>query len=94
MSKSGNGDEQLYREALVEYQAASLRFFLRRFRLFGFGLLASSAAVVLLLEGMPLHRLAQGVAGPVALLLWLGFLVTTAIYGFMALGKWLMMKQQ
>ena len=94
MPKNSNRDERLYREALFEYQAASLRAFLRRFRLFGAGFLLASVAVSLLLEGMPLHALASTVAGPMTLIIWLGFLIMTAVYGSMALGKWLLMKQK
>lgn len=94
MPKNSKRDDRLYREALLEYQAASLRVFLRRFRLFGSGLLLASVAVSFLLDGMPLHALAGTVAGPVALIVWLGFLIMTAVYGSMAIGKWLLMRQK
>jgi hypothetical protein len=94
MSEKNDRYERAYREALHEYQAASLRVFLRRFRVFGVGFLLASVAVALLLEGMPLHAFAGTFAGPVALIIWLGFLIMTAGYGSMALGKWLLMKQK
>lgn len=94
MSHKSDRDERLYREALLEHQAASLKVFLRRFRLFGTGFLLASMAVVLLLEGMPFHALADTVAGPLTLIVWLGFLIMTAGYGSMALGKWLLMREK
>jgi hypothetical protein len=54
----------------------------------------ASAALVMLLEGMPFHALAGTLAGPVMLIIWLGFLIMTAGYGAMALGKWLLMKHK
>lgn len=87
-------DEQLYRDALYAYGRESLQVFLRRFRRFATGLLASTAVVVLLLQGMPLHEWAKTPVGPAALVVWLGFLVMTACYGSMALGKWLLIKQR
>ena len=57
-------------------------------------MLLASVAVSFLLDGMPLHALAGTVAGPVALIVWLGFLIMTAVYGSMAIGKWLLMRQK
>ena len=94
MPKDNKRDERLYREALLEYQADSLRAFLRRFRLFGSGFLVASVPVSLLLEGMPFHALASTVAGPLTLIVWLGFLIMTAAYGSMAIGKWFLMRQK
>ena len=89
--RSEDDEELLYRQALDEGRAADIRFFLGKFGKFGSGFLAASLVLALFLDGMPLH-VWWSIGGPLILLIWMGFLVMTAIYGSMAVGKWAMTK--